>query len=79
MRSEKPLIPLRLRVGVLGCLGATLLYLVRSNLSLTILAMVDEKAVLEDEEQNKTNPNDDLCYDIWSYNRTKGHGYHVSY
>ena len=76
MRSEQPLIPSRLKVGVLGCIGCTLLYLLRSNLSVTIIAMVDEKALIEEQEVNGT---DDLCYDVWKYNKTKESGYHVSF
>ena len=38
--------------------------------------MVDEKALIEDQEVNGT---DDLCYDVWSYNQTKETGYHVSF
>ena len=75
MRSERPLIPRRLIVGILGCMGSTLIYLLRANMSVAIIAMVDEKALIEDQETNHT---DDLCYDVWSYNRTKDHGYHVS-
>lgn len=75
MGSGEPLMASRVKVGILGCIGCTLLYILRSNLSVAIIAMVDEKAVIKDEEGNRTG---DLCYDIKAFNRTGESHYHVS-
>ena len=75
MRSD-PIIPSRLKVGILGCLGCTLLYLLRSNLSVAIIAMVDEKAVIIEEEHGKEG---DLCYVLQpNSNKSDGSHFHVS-
>ncbi|XP_054160050.1 putative inorganic phosphate cotransporter [Oppia nitens] len=75
--NKPPVIPCRVTVGVLGSLGCMLLFVVRSNLSVAIIAMVDEKlllttetninnnsAVNSDNTNNFNNNNQDICYDI---------------
>ncbi|CAG2118590.1 unnamed protein product, partial [Medioppia subpectinata] len=58
----KPLVPKRLIVGLMGCLGCCLLYVLRSNLSVAIIAMVNELEVIEEEDT--IIQDNDLCYDI---------------
>ena len=77
MRSRKTLIPVRVTVGILGCMACTLVYTLRSCLSVAIIAMVDEKLVIEDNEQNNTVL--DVCYDFTSHNTTQESHYHVMY
>ncbi|CAG2104507.1 unnamed protein product, partial [Medioppia subpectinata] len=63
-------------VGVLGSIGCTLVYLLRSNLSVAIIAMVDERTIQADRDDMQT---DDLCYDSSTYNKTGGHEYKGTY
>ncbi|CAG2117364.1 unnamed protein product [Medioppia subpectinata] len=57
----KPLVPKRFIVGLMGCLSCFMLYVLRSNLSVAIIAMVDELEVIEEDTTAHGN---DLCYDI---------------
>ena len=77
MSSRKNFIPVRVTVGILGCLGSTLVYVLRSCLSVAIIAMVDEKLVIEDNEQNNTVL--DVCYNFTSRNTSQESHYHVMY
>ena len=77
MGYDKPLVPYRALVAVLGGLGCTLLYVLRSNLSVAIIAMVDEKAILEDKG-NMTGVLHDVCFDFGLQNTTKESHYRVS-
>jgi hypothetical protein len=74
---DKPLVPRRFIVGLLGCLGCCLLYVLRSNLSVAIIAMVDE---IEVTEEDNTIQDTDLCYDIHNRINASNSGpiYHVN-
>lgn len=75
-RIEKPLLPSRLIVGLLTTTGCMLLYILRSNLSVAIVAMVDKKTLVEENEDIDTQ---DLCYDGHHNNNTDYEpGYKVS-
>ena len=72
-RIQKTYVPSRVIVGVLGCLGCCLLYVLRSNLSVAIIAMVDEKQVIENNNESNNSQSmidKDLCYDIHSVNKS---------
>ena len=68
----------RLWVAILGSIGCTLLIVLRSNLSVAIIAMVDERDVIKDNNQTEDT---DLCYDIKRAINTshKDSEYQVSY
>jgi hypothetical protein len=75
-QPKKPLVSSRLIVGFLGCFGCTLLYILRSNLSVAIVAMVDKKELV-DENEDIESP--DLCYTEQHHNETEyDPGYRVS-
>ncbi|XP_054160049.1 uncharacterized protein LOC128958258 [Oppia nitens] len=69
INTNKPLVPCRLQIGILGCLGCTLLYILRSNLSVAIIAMVEETTSVS-EDRHKSQ---DLCYNVDTYNTSTGH------
>jgi hypothetical protein len=74
-QSKKPLLSSRLIVGFLGCFGCALLYILRSNLSVAIVAMVDKRE-LDNENEDIESP--DLCY-TGHHNETEHDpGYRVS-
>ena len=68
----------RLWVAILGSIGCTLLVVLRSNLSVAIIAMVDERDVIEYNNQTEDT---DLCYDTnrAKNNSHKENGYQVSH
>jgi len=75
-QSNKPLVSSRLIVGFLGCFGCALLYILRLNLSVAIVAMVDKKELV-DEDEDVEGP--DLCYTGQHHNETEyDPGYRVS-
>lgn len=58
--NAKPVIAQRLIVGILGTTACALLYIIRTNLSVAIVAMVKKDINIDDDIQNDTNQ---FCYD----------------